>query len=161
MWPRQFPFGIVKNPPFARLQRGLVAELSAFARRPLQGAEPVFRFVHFSVPHFPFAFDAEGYDPPINPLRTSPDDGYRRQLLYVDRLIGEVRASLEHDASFDRSTFVVFADHGFRFGGRESDKLHIPFIVKKAGQKLRSDVSEPQRGEVLLTQLVAESCEKR
>ena len=29
MWPRQFPFGVVKNVPFARLQRGLVEELSA------------------------------------------------------------------------------------------------------------------------------------
>ena len=161
MWPRQFPFGIVKNRPFARLQRGLVGELAAFARRPLAGPEPPFRFVHFSVPHLPFVFDEDGYDPPLNPLRTSPDDGYQRQVRYVDRLVGEVRDTMEHDGSFDRSTFIVFADHGFRFGGRESDKLHIPFIVKRSGQAMRSDVSDPQRGEQLLTQVVAGSCENK
>ncbi|HEY6362164.1 MAG TPA: sulfatase-like hydrolase/transferase, partial [Vicinamibacterales bacterium] len=161
MWPWQFPFGIVKNPPFARLQRGLVGELTAFARRPLDELQPVFRFVHFSVPHLPFVFDEDGYDPPLDPLRTSPDDGYQRQLRYVDRLVGEMTAAMERDGSFHRSTFIVFADHGFRFGGRERDKLHIPFIVKMAGQTVRSDVAEPQRGEVLLTQLVGSACDNR
>ncbi len=161
LWPRQFPFGIVKNPPFARLQRGLVGELSAFARRTLDESQPVFRFVHFSVPHLPFVFDENGYNPPLNPLHTSPDDAYLRQLRYVDRLVGEVMATMERDGTFERSTFAVLADHGFRFGGRERDKLHIPFIVKRAGQTARSDVATPQRGEVLLTQLVEGSCENR
>ena len=158
MWPRQFPFGIVKNVPFARLQRGLVEELSAFARRPLEGAQPVFRFVHFSVPHLPFVFDEDGYNPGINPLRTSPDDGYRRQLRYVDRLLGELVTDMERDGSFARSTLVVLADHGFRFGGLEHDPLHIPFIVRKAAQNVRSDVTEPKRGELLLPEAVRASC---
>ena len=159
MWPRQFPFGFVKNVPFARLQRGLVEELSTFARRPLPGAQPVFRFVHFSVPHLPFVFDEGGYNPGINPLRTSPDDGYRRQLRYVDRLLGELVADLERNDSSDRATLVVLADHGFRFGGLEQDPLHIPFIVKKAGQTGRTDVAEPQRGELLLPEIVRASCQ--
>jgi hypothetical protein len=159
MWPRQFPFGVVKNLPFARLQRGLVEELSAFARRPLDGAKPVFRFVHFSVPHFPFVFDEGGYNPGLNPLRTSPDDGYRRQLRFVDRLLGELITGMERDGSFDRTTLVVLADHGFRFGGLEQDLLHIPFIVKKVGQRVPSDVTDPKRGELLLPDVVRASCQ--
>lgn len=159
MWPRQFPFGLVKNPPFARVQRGLVEALSAFARRPLDAARPAFRFVHFSVPHLPFVFDAEGYDPPLNPLRTSPDDGYVRQLRYVDRLVGEIAGGMARAGTFDGTTFIVLADHGFRFGGRERDKLHIPFIVKQAGQRSRVDVAESQRGELLLRGVVGGSCE--
>jgi hypothetical protein len=158
MWPRQFPFGLVKNPPFARLQRGLVEELSAFARRPVGGDQPVFRFVHFSVPHLPFVFDENGYNPPLNPLRTSPDDAYRRQLRYVDRLVNEVATGLEREGAFDRATLVVLADHGFRFGGAERDKLHIPFIVKRPGQTERADVMQSEQGELLLTQVVAGSC---
>jgi hypothetical protein len=158
MWPRQFPFGVAKHVPFARLQRGLVEELSAFARRPLASARPVFRFVHFSVPHLPFVFDEDGYDPGINPLRTSPDDGYRRQLRYVDRLLGTLVTEMERAGSFVGSTLVVLADHGFRFGGLERDPLHIPFIVKRAGQTERRDVSGPQRGELLLPEIVRESC---
>ena len=158
MWPRQFPFGIVKDVPFARLQRGLVEELSAFARLPLTAAQPVFRFVHFSVPHLPFVFDADGYNPGLNPLRTSPDDGYRRQLRYVDRLVGELLTDLAGNSSVDRATLVVLADHGFRFGGLEKDPLHIPFMVRKAAQTTRADVTEPQRGELLLPEVVRASC---
>ena len=157
MWPRQFPFGVIKNPPFARLQRGLVNELSAFARRPL-GGQPVFRFVHFSVPHLPFVFDENGFNPPLNPLRTSPDDAYRRQLRYVDRLVNDIVTGLEGDGAFNQSTLIVLADHGFRFGGAERDKLHIPFIVKRRGQTERADVMEPEQGELLLTQVVGNSC---
>ena len=158
MWPRQFPFGVVKNVPFAGLQRGLVERLSAFARRPLaQG--PVFRFVHFSVPHLPFVFDEGGYNPPLNPLQTSPDTGYQRQLRYVDRLAGEIVAGMQQRGELDRTTLVVLADHGFRFGGRERDRFHIPFIVKRAGQRSRSDVADPQRGELLLHDIVEGSCE--
>ncbi len=159
MWPRQFPFGLMKNRPFARLQRGLVEKLSAFARRPLVGTQPILRFVHFSVPHLPFVFDEEGYNPPFNPLRTSPDDAYRRQLRYVDRLVGDVVMGMERDGTFAASTVAVLADHGYRFGGQEHDKLHIPFIVKEPGQTVRTDVAAQQPGELLLSEVVGKSCE--
>jgi hypothetical protein len=159
MWPRQFPFGLVKSPAFASVQRGLVETLHAFARRPLARDRPVFRFVHFSVPHLPFAFDENGYNPPVNPLRTSPDDAYVRQLRYVDRLVGDVVDGMERAGTLDRTTLIVLADHGFRFGGRERDTLHIPFIVKRAGQRGRIDVADAQQGEQLLHQLVGGSCE--
>ena len=71
MWPRQFPFGLLKNPPFAHLQRGLVEKTRAFAEQPIDDSRPMFRFIHFSVPHLPFVFTANGFDPPFDPLRTS------------------------------------------------------------------------------------------
>jgi hypothetical protein len=159
MWPRQFPFGLLKNIPFAWLQRGLVEQLTAFASQPVDRDGPVFRLVHFSVPHLPFVFDENGYNPPFNPLHTSPDDAYVRQIRYVDRLVGQLMDEMERGGTFDRMTFIVFADHGFRFGGRERDKLHVPFIVKRPGQKSRSDVTEPQPGELLLRQTLQSSCE--
>jgi hypothetical protein len=158
LWPRQFPFGLLKNPPFAAHQRELADELAAFARRPMTERPPVFRVVHFSVPHLPFVFDAEGYDPPFDPLRTSPDAAYVRQVEYVDRVLGEIVAVLERAGTYDRTTLVVLADHGYRFGGRERDPLHIPFIVKKPGQTEREDVRASLQGEVLLRDVLEGVC---
>jgi hypothetical protein len=158
MWPRQFPFGLLKNPAFARFQLGLARSLEEFAARPVASARPVFHFVHFSVPHLPFVFDAEGYDPPFDPLRTAPDDLYVRQLHYADAVVERLVGSLRASGRFDSSTIVLLADHGFRFGGRERDPLQIPFIVKMAGQKERVDVHEHVAGEALLKQVVEDSC---
>ena len=158
LWPRQFPFGLLKNPAFSTLQRELVAQSTAFARRPLAASPPVFRLVHFSIPHLPFVFTAEGYDPPLDPLRTSPDAAYVAQLGYVDRLVGELLGPLRASGAYDRTTIVLFADHGFRYGERERDPLHIPFIVKTAGQSAPTAIATPEAGEQLLKRVVQASC---
>jgi hypothetical protein len=158
LWPRQFPAGLLKNGPFARLQRGLVESTFAFAARPIDPAHPVFRFVHFSIPHLPFVFDATGYNPPFDPLRQRPDDAYVRQVQYVDRLVGALADRMRQEGTFDRTTIAVFADHGFRAGGRERNPLQIPFIVKSAGQHRRVEVNETAAGEVLLRRIVEDSC---
>jgi len=158
LWPRQFPFGLLKNPPFARLQRDLVENTAGFAMKPMHTAKPVFRFVHFSVPHFPFVFDAQGFSPPFDPLRTSPDTAYARQVGYVDKLFGTLMQRMRTDGTYEGTTIVVLADHGFRFGGAERNPLQIPFIVKKAGQREREDVSTPMAGELLLKQVLEQSC---
>ena len=126
----------------------------AFAERPLPAGRPVFRFVHFSIPHLPFVFDADGYNPPFNPLRARPDTAYVAQIHYVDRLVGELLAKLQAPGSLDRTTVVLFADHGFRSGGQEQNSRHVPFMVRKAGQTSRVDVTEDEPGEQLLRSLV-------
>lgn len=110
------------------------------------------------MPHLPFVFDFDGYDPPFNPLRTQPDDHYVRQLRFVDRLFGDLVDQMRRDGTYERTTLVLLADHGYRFGGRERDPLHIPFIVKTAGQAARVDVTTPIPGEQLLKQIVERSC---
>jgi hypothetical protein len=161
LWPRQFPLGLLKNRPFAALQRDTVAATAAVAARPLDPSRPEFRLVHFSVPHLPFVFGPDGYDPPLDPLRQRPDTYYADQVRYADRLLGEVLAKMEQDGSFDRSTVVVFSDHGFRSGGRETNSRHVPFLVKRPGQASREDVTEARAGEQLLMQVVQEGCPAR
>jgi hypothetical protein len=158
LWPRQFPFGLAKGPAFARQQRDLVAGTLPFAAAPLDPARPVFRFVHFSVPHLPFAFDARGFAPAADPLRTVPDDAFVRQVAYVDRLFGELIDRLDADTRARDATVVLFADHGFRFGGRERDPLQIPFLVRHSGQQWREDVTTPERGEMLLRETLVDAC---
>jgi hypothetical protein len=158
LWPRQLPFGLLKHPAFARHQRDMVEGLIAFARRPIRKDPPTFRFVHFSIPHLPFVYDAGGYDPPFDPLLTASDDEYAEQVLYVDRLIAELTEGLRRAGVYDDMTVVVLADHGYRFGGRERDPLQIPFIVKHAGQQRRADVHEERQGEALLRDTLEASC---
>ena len=158
LWPRQFPLGLLKNPPFARLQHNLVEQSLAFALRPIDPAQPVFRFVHFSIPHLPFVYDEQGYNPPFDPLRQIPDDQYVRQIHYVDHLFGQIVEHVRQAGVYERTTVILFADHGFRSSAREHEVRHVPFIVKKAGQTTRIDVMEPQQGELLLRQLVESSC---
>ncbi len=158
LWPRQFPFGVFKNLAFGPLQRALVEDTADFARRPMTEAPPLFRFVHFSVPHLPFVFGPDGYDPPLNPLRTSPDTQYVRQLQYVDRLVGDILGAMRASGLYESSTVVLLSDHGFRFGGREKRQLQIPFIVKMPHQRGRIDMVSPVRGETLLTHVLEQSC---
>jgi hypothetical protein len=157
LWPRQFPLGLFKNHPFARQQRRLVEHTMRFASRPV-GARAIFRLVHFSIPHLPFAFDRDGYNPPIDSVRTSPDTWYVRQMHYADRIFGELVDRLRRSGDFDTSTVVLLSDHGFRFGGREADALHIPFLVKWPGQRTPGSVIRPERGEILLREIVQRSC---
>lgn len=158
LWPRQFPFGVFKNLAFGPLQRDLVEDTADFARRPMTAAPPLFRFVHFSVPHLPFVFGPDGYDPPLDPLRTSPDTEYVRQLQYVDRLVGDAVGALRRSGLYESSTVVLLSDHGFRFGGREQRRLQIPFIAKMPHQDARIDMASPVRGEILLKRVLEQSC---
>jgi hypothetical protein len=81
-----------------------------------------------------------------------------KQLAYVDQLVDRFARTLDRDIGGRDVTVVLLADHGFRFGGRETDPLHIPFIVRRAPQKTRRDVTVPERGETLLRQVVMEAC---
>jgi hypothetical protein len=65
---------------------------------------------------------------------------------------------MQKDGSFDRTTLVVMSDHGFRFGGRDEDPRHIPFIVKEAGQSVSGQDVESHQAAELLRTLVADSC---
>ncbi len=158
LWPRQFPFGVFKNLAFGPYQRALVDATTDFARRPMTTAPPLFRFVHFSVPHLPFVFGRDGYDQPFDPLQTSPDTAYVRQLQFVDRFVGEVVESLRATGTYDSSTVVLLADHGFRFGARERQPLQIPFIAKMPHQREGTDEDAPVRGETLLRTILEQSC---
>jgi phosphoglycerol transferase MdoB-like AlkP superfamily enzyme len=142
----------------ARLQRGIVEETRAFAERRIDPSHSVFRFVHFSVPHFPFVFTAEGFHPPFDPLRTSPDDAYVRQIEYVDCIVGDIVDRMKKAGTYDGPTIAILADHGFRFGGRESNERHIPFIVKAAGQRTAEYIAEARPAEFLLPELLERSC---
>jgi membrane-anchored protein YejM (alkaline phosphatase superfamily) len=146
---------LVKGRANARLQRKRVEETLDFTVRPLDPARPTFRFVHFSVPHHPYVFDANGYIPLVDPWREPLSASYAAQLRYTDGVFGEILSRIRRARRLDQITVAVFADHGFRFAdGPKEDFGHVPFIVKRAGQTERIDVHDEERGELLLRSLV-------
>ena len=157
MWPRQFPFGLLKNPPFARLQRGLVED----TRRVRAGRST--NAAGLSLRALQRAALCRSCSTRTASIRRSIRCGRRPTTPTASAatmsIAWSARSSprMERAGTFDRTTFVVLADHGFRFGGRERDKLHIPFIVKIAGQQPHRR-GHPERGEPLLKDVVEQSC---
>ena len=109
-------------------------------------------FIHYPAPHAPFVFDADGSfrGPfPVNSNATAdvdsdimagtPDD-YHRQMLYVDRVIGQMVDRLKRAGDFDRALVILTADHSWRAdpaiapGDEHSAKRHVPLLIKLPGQ---------------------------
>jgi arylsulfatase A-like enzyme len=76
---------------------------------------------------------------------------------YVDRLVGDLVAHLRAPGAYEATTVVILSHHGFRFGGRERDPLHVLFTVKLAGRQKRVDVTSASRSELLLKEIVERS----
>jgi hypothetical protein len=149
--PRQFPTGFLKNPPFAAYQRDLADRLEVHALEPLRH-QPTFRFVHFSVPHSPFVFTESGYDPPADPLADN-EERYRRQLVYVDGLIGRILERLESSGMRARTTVAITSDHEWRSVTPRARWSHVPLLVRQAGQQVRETEAGPVRAEQVLAGL--------
>ncbi|HZN04449.1 MAG TPA: sulfatase-like hydrolase/transferase [Candidatus Polarisedimenticolia bacterium] len=136
-------------------------------------------FVHFPAPHAPFVFNPDGsYRGPF-PIHSgatadvdsdimagTPED-YHRQMLYVDRLVGEVTERLKRAGDYDRALIIMTADHSWREdpaiapGDEHRAKRHVPLLIKLPGQttprvldtdvaldELRPLIAGAMRGEV-------------
>lgn len=110
-------------------------------------------FVHFPAPHAPFIFNADGsYRGPFPVNSGATDDvdadimagsaeDYHRQMLYVDRIVGQVIDRLQQAGDFDRSLVIMTADHSWRAdpamppGEEHRAKRHVPLLIKLPGQR--------------------------
>jgi hypothetical protein len=92
-----------------------------------------FALLHLPVPHAPTIYDRDRGRFSIGRPR---GDGYLDNLALADRSLGEIRAAVEQAGLGDRTTVIVFGDHGRRDppGSQEIADPRVPFIVKLAGE---------------------------
>jgi arylsulfatase A-like enzyme len=84
--------------------------------------QPAFVFLHLFDMHQP-------YSRPASAARELGISRYDAQLLYVDRLIGLLRRSLEQGGLWDRSLVVLLSDHGESLG-EHGEANHGYFIYQ-------------------------------
>ncbi len=105
--------------------------------------------LHNFLPHRPFVFDREG-NAIDNP---SPEWGqdtfwerYREQVMFADRLVGDLVSKLKSEGIYDQSVIVITSDHGERpfvpSPERPPDEFtpHVPLVIRAPG--LNGDVSD-------------------
>ncbi len=98
--------------------------------------------VHLGIPHEPTIYDRARGDFSLGAVH---GDEYAHNLALVDRSLGELRQALEQSGLWDRTTVMVFGDHGRRSkrNGMTIDDPRVPLIIKLAGQSEGMDYTAP------------------
>lgn len=106
-------------------------------------------FVHYPLPHAPFIWNEDGTFRGVYPIdwhRTSAEmDGalgteeeYQRQLVYFDKVVGELMDRLREEGKFDDALIVLTSDHSWRFDPdsklANGARRWVPLMVKLPGQ---------------------------
>lgn len=110
-----------------------VPRLLARAEEMVSNPNLGFVMIHFPLPHGPEIFDR--YTGKITPFALHRD-WYYDNLLLADRMLGELRSSMEQAGMWERSIVIFSSDHSLR----EEMMPHpdptplVPFMVKCPGQ---------------------------
>lgn len=113
-------------------------------------------FLHYPIPHEPYIYDRYTHKYGTN---HSVKEGYFDNVALVDMLLGEIRRTLEKTGVWDKSLFIVSADHGWRnnsFGGI-IDKQRVPLMIKLPEQKtaiLASDHFETVKTRQMISNVI-------
>jgi glucan phosphoethanolaminetransferase (alkaline phosphatase superfamily) len=113
--------------------------------------QPTFAYFHYCLPHYPYVWNAQGKKAviPADPNQQTVDN-YHGNLLYLDRVLGEVVDALKRAGKYDSSMLVLTSDHSWRKDPLDSytnmaeedakpdtPLRHVPLIVKMPGQTER------------------------
>ena len=88
-----------------------------------------FVFLHYPVPHSMNIYNHLTHSFGPNP---NVKKGYLGNMALVDRLLGEIRRTMETAGTWDKALVVVSSDHHWRFNTYDGiiDKRRVPFMVK-------------------------------
>jgi sulfatase-like protein len=139
LWPHQFPFGLLKVPVYSKYQQLMVDGTLSHTLNAIDNNKPLFMVAHFSVPHIPFVFDANGYNPPAHPFLQNREN-YIKQLTYTDRVFGQVLDKIKNTEKNDGSITMVSSDHGYRILLKREDWNKVPLLIRHAKNEKTEDV---------------------
>ncbi len=104
----------------------------AAAKELVQDPQMGFVFLHFPVPHAPYAYDRRTRQFTLR----SPSTGYWDNLALLDEFVGQLRATMEAANLWDGSTVLLSSDHWYRasvlLDGKRDHR--VPFLLKMPGQ---------------------------
>lgn len=141
IWPNPPPYGWFKVPARGLWYKQGIEQMYQWTTGAFRLPSPVFLFSHFYVPHRPYYFDRNGYNPPADPYEESSEN-YERQVEYVDTLVGRLTQELKQVNKFEDSFIVIMSDHNFRAMFPEA-KDHTPLLIKSPLQSVRTDIQDP------------------
>lgn len=103
-------------------------------------------YIHWPIPHLPGQYDRRrsGFD-------ITPESSYLDNLALVDRTLGELRAAMRREGTWDSTTVLITSDHGYRWeeGGPgtpgftqemndavgAAKSLTVPVLIRFAGHR--------------------------
>jgi len=97
--------------------------------------------LHMPVPHPPYFYSAvtgknDRGATPIAGIFQQTQEGYVDALALVDKIVGELRRTMEQAGVWDTTTLIFSADHPYRhrlaLDGHQVSR-HVPYLVKLAG----------------------------
>lgn len=123
-------------------QRARIPRLEGFAEQFASDPNLGLVMLHLSVPHGPRVYSRERDDYAIF---GSPPDWYYDNLKLADRVLGDIRRSMEQAGLWDSTTVIVTSDHSLRqhMMPHKHATVLVPYMVKLAHQNSGQDVTLP------------------
>ena len=79
---------------------------------------------------------------------------YKEQLIYVDKLFGELIEKIKEENKLNKSTIVLLSDHGLRNILEENELNHVPMIVYRGSNPKYQKISNMVKTEKILLSLI-------
>lgn len=122
----------------AAAHRRIVADAKRAVAMPGAG----FTLIHVNVPHEPYIYDrVKGEITVWNRFA----DAYWDNLALMDRVLGELRRTMEETGTWDSSTVLVTSDHSSKKAKHltKTSDTQVPWVLKLAGQKEGAVYEQP------------------
>lgn len=129
MWPKlSETLGIQPYVSFERIQYERVRFQIRSLERIAEDPRPTFTFAHFTLPHPPYVYDADGrFVPPDVAAREDQDRAYVDQLIYTNRVMRELVEDLDEGPADRDPIIVIQSDEGPHPLALEQDEDHYTF----------------------------------